>query len=115
MRWPALRFERAYEADQRRRGIESALARRDQLVAAIWANPTWDDKENADARKKMLSSLDDSLQREISIIRGSARPQEDKPDPLDHDPLFRPFRRQRQLIHENAGRAPELLEHAARL
>lgn len=78
-------FEELYAAHAKRRAVERIHAQRNATIAGVWGNPNFDDgKERKGARKQMINTIDDNVQRAIRKIYG----QEQEFDIDQEDPFF---------------------------
>jgi hypothetical protein len=111
MRWPWRRFEAFFDRHLRREARRAIEAQRDRLIAAINANPTWDEKSNQELRKKRLEDIIESSRAAIEGIY-SDDVEEPAEDAFDVDPLFRPLKlaaSHGKPVMEQAGMGRQLL------
>lgn len=110
MRWPALRFERFFERHLCRKAIAQLTHERDLMITAIAANPTWDEKDNREARDERLRNINESLKEGIEFLHsGAKRKRSSADEQMESDPLFRPLRNRAFDLGQQVSRpvAPE--------
>lgn len=123
MRWPWRRFEAFYRRHVIERTIEKMERQRDQMIAAYYSNPVWDEKENRERREHLIKVIYDQHNAAISWLEAGDVPDQEKQqkDEWGDDPLFDPLRKQLRREAQagitssdspempNEGRGPELL------
>lgn len=100
-----------YEAHVKARAVEEMRQQRDQMIAAYYANPTWDEKDNREKRDENIRQLREQFTEAQRFMYAA---DEQRSDGFEEDPLFAPLARQRRLEAQarpqmpNEGRAYEL-------
>jgi hypothetical protein len=106
LRWPAKRVEGIYKAIITREAVESIEAQRRDMIAACYANPNWDGKENADKRSEYLKDINRHFNAAITAIYHPDGPREQDVD--WSNPFFaahkREIARTKEIFTEMQGR-----------
>jgi hypothetical protein len=89
LEWPALRFERFYEAYSNRQAINDMKLQKICTIAATHANSNYDGEENSDVRGNIADALEKSFKEAVKRIYIKGPTDEDKLDEyMKEDPLF---------------------------
>ena len=106
MRWPAKRVEGIYKAIVTREAVASMEEQRRDMIAACYANPNWDGKDNAEKRNDYLKDLNRHFNEAITAIYYPDRPREQRID--WSNPFFAAHRREmlrtKKLFEEATGK-----------
>ena len=73
MKWPAKRVEGIYKAIIIREAVQSIEQQRRDMIAACYANPNWDGKENSEKRNEYIKSLNEHFNNAITSIYNPQR------------------------------------------
>lgn len=68
MKWPAKRVEGIYKAILIREAEASIEQQRRDMIAACYANPNWDGKDNAEKRKQYLDDINKHFNAAITAL-----------------------------------------------
>jgi hypothetical protein len=72
--WPWKRFEKFWESFEKRRLIESVERRKDQMIAALWANSNYDDDRGT--RQKALEEIEERYHEAVLALHGQGETEE---------------------------------------
>lgn len=64
--WPWKRFEKFYEAAQKRTLVETLEQRKQGMIAALWSNPNLDDDKGT--RKGAIEDIEEKCEEAVQII-----------------------------------------------
>jgi hypothetical protein len=87
MGWPDLRFEKFYEAFQRRKVIEELTWRKLLIGAAVYGNSNYDGEENKGKREEWLKALEENFQQQVYDIYHPGRKEREN-EAMRKDPFF---------------------------
>jgi hypothetical protein len=113
LRWPAKRVEGIYRSIITREAVESIEAQRRDMIAACYANPNWDGKDNADKRNEYLKDINRHFNDAITAIY---YPEGQKAQEVDwSNPFFAAHRREmlrtKEMFEQATGKSlGEVLE-----
>lgn len=79
MQWPALRFERFYEAFLRRQIIEELTSRKISMINALFSNSNYDG-DNAKIRDQVIERLEDQFNDALALLYGGKRSEDEEID-----------------------------------
>lgn len=92
--WPATRFEVMFQRYQIRRQRDLLRSARDDMIAAVYSNPTFDKmKDPAKAREKAIEAIEESYCESVEILYGlrgdRSNDKDEVVEAMKQDPFFR--------------------------
>ena len=90
MCWPDLRFEKFYEAFQRRKIIEELTLRKIMTGSAVFGNPNYDGEDNQGKREAFIQALEESFREQVYDLYHPGR-KEREDETMRNDPFFKPM------------------------
>jgi len=122
LNWPAVRFESVYSALVKAQSVQAIERQKEQMIAAMYSNPNWDDKEND--RPGKMKEIEKEFARAMEAVYD---PQSSKTDIDWNHPFWKAAARAhgKQLELDDAERGSTVrdafqlddgeIEHRARL
>jgi hypothetical protein len=106
LHWPAKRVEGIYKAIVTREAVQSMEDQRRDMIAACYANPNWDGKDNAQKREDYLKDINRHFNDAITAIY---YPEGQREQEIDwSNPFFAAHRREmlrtKELFEEATGK-----------
>lgn len=98
MSWPVDRFNAIYKALVQRQAVESIERQRGQMIAALFSNPNWDQKDSK--REDQIRDLNNHFNRAIELLY---YPKDKEPDIDWNNPFYAAARRGLEKTRQKYG------------
>lgn len=97
--WPWKRFEKFYESFMKRQVVDRLEARKDQMIASLWANSNYDDDKGT--RQKAIEEIEENFQSVVDQIF-DGEPQEEEIDE-QNNPFFKSAKKGQEKLFRQVG------------
>lgn len=104
LQWSARKFEHFYVRFQKRQVIEGLERQKNDMVAALWSNSTWDDKKGT--RATAIEQIEEQYAEATRKIKASGTQKQDEEEIDPNNPFFAASERGVAKVEQRMGYAP---------